>query len=339
MEKLRLGLIGLGGQGRAHANVLLSAPEDFPCELVAVCDIDPKKFEKQNFNFNLKEGQGTMGFDSMPCYTDFHEMIAREHLDMVSVVVPTYLHCEITVDCLKAGLHVLCEKPMALDTDECDKMMATAKECGKILMVGQCLRFWNEYIILKSMIDSGEYGKVLAGMFWRGGDTPSWSYQNWMLHKELGGGAIFDQHIHDVDMVQYLFGIPESVSSSAAIIHPGCNYETVCTNYIYPNGPVIFTHNDWTLSYGFAHGFRVNFEKATLEMVGGKLLLHVRGSGTKELTFVREPAVRAETRYLAECILGQHDNVIDPPFSARESVRIVKAEIASADKHAEPVKL
>ena len=341
MSFLKVGLIGLGGQGRAHAKALMSAQEKegYPCRLAAACDVRPEQFKKISVDFNIKESKSELGFESYPCYVDYKEMLAKESLDMVIIAVPTYLHCEISVYCLKAGVHVLCEKPMALNVEQCDEMIRTAKECGKQLMIGQCLRFWDEYLILKSYVDSGEFGKVRAGMFYRGGDTPKWSFNNWYLHKAMGGGAVFDQHIHDVDMVQYLFGMPDSVSTNGKIMFEDTNYDTVCTNYVYNNGPLVFSHNDWTLSCGFAHGYRVNFEHATLEMDSRGLTLTKRGEQAQKVDFTRTSALSNEVAYFAECAMGKHENEINPPESSRETIRLVTAEIASANGGANAVKL
>ncbi len=341
MSTLKVGLIGLGGQGRAHAKALMSAQkkEDYPCRLSAVCDIRPEQFETISVDFNIKESKSELGFKDYPCYTDYKEMLKNEKLDMVIIAVPTYLHCEISVNCLRAGVHVLCEKPMALNVDQCDEMIRTAKECGKQLMIGQCLRFWDEYLVLKSYIDSGELGRVLAGMFYRGGDTPKWSYNDWYLHKAMGGGAVFDQHIHDVDMVQYLFGMPDSVSTNGKVVLKDTNYDTVCTNYVYSNGPLVFSHNDWTLSCGFAHGYRVNFENATLEMDGNGIKLTKRGEETKKVEFAHTSALSNEVAYFAECVMGKRENVINAPESSRETIRLVTAEIASADNGAAAIGL
>lgn len=341
MNILKVGLIGLGGQGRAHAKALMNAQksESYPCCLSAVCDIRPEQFKTVSVDFNIKESKSNIGFGDYPCYTDYKEMLAKEQLDMVIIAVPTYLHREISVNCLKAGVHVLCEKPMAMNVAECDEMIRTAKTCGKQLMIGQCLRFWDEYLVLKSYVDSGELGRVLAGMFYRGGDTPKWSYHDWYLHKAMGGGAVFDQHIHDVDMVQYLFGMPDSVSTNGKIVLEDTNYDTVCTNYIYNNGPLVFSHNDWTLSCGFAHGYRVNFENATLEMDGRGITLTKRGEAAQKVEFARTSALSNEVAYFAECVMGKHENVINPPESSRETIRLVTAEIASADSGATATKL
>ena len=208
-----------------------------------------------------------------------------------------------------------------------------------MLMIGQCLRFWSEYTVLKEMIDSGEFGKVTAAMFYRGGSFPSWGYENWFQDKNRGGGAIVDQHVHDVDMVQYLFGMPDAVSTSGKILLDGSNFDTLCTNYIYKDGPVAFAHNDWTLSFGFKHGFRVNFERATLEM-GDKLILTRKETGkSEEVAFERVNALAAETAYFVDCILGKHENKINPPESSKDTIRLVRAEVESAQNGAMPIKL
>lgn len=337
--KLKIGLIGLGGQGRAHAKGLMAPPADFPGELVAVCDIREDRFCKIAQDFNISEAKSQIGFEAYHCYTDMDEMLAKETLDLVIVALPTYLHKEATIKLLCGGVHVLCEKPMALTAEDCEEMIRTAKDCGRELMIGQCLRFWDEYVILKGLIDSGKYGKVRAGMFYRGGATPRWSYQNWYLHKEKGGGAILDQHIHDVDMIQYLFGMPQAVSTSGKILYEDTMYDTLCTNYLYENGPLIFSHNDWTLSTPFSHGFRVNFDTATLEMGKGGLFLTEEGQKTEKVEFERHSALLAETKYMIEVINGVHANERNTPEMSMRTIRIVRAEVESADHGAMPVRI
>lgn len=339
MKQLNIGLIGLGGQGRAHAKGLMKQGEDYPGKLVAVCDINPEKFGTVKQEFNISESKSEIGFENYHCYTDMDEMLAKEALDLVIIALPTYLHKEATVKFLRGGVHVLCEKPMALTPEDCEEMIRVSKETGRQLMIGQCLRFWDEYTILKEILDSGRYGKMRAGMFYRGGSTPMWSFENWYLHKDKGGGAIFDQHVHDVDMVQYLCGMPEAVSASGKVIYEDTMYDTVCTNYLYKDGPLVFAHNDWTLSSPFAHGFRVNFERATLELGSGGLVLTEAEKKPVKVEFTRHSALVEETRYFIEVICGEHENLTNPPEASMQTIRLVRAEILSADRGAAPVAL
>ena len=104
---------------------------------------------------------------------------------------------------------------MAPSVEECEKMIETARRTGKNLMIGQCLRFAGQYDTIKKIVSSGEYGKAYSAFFFRGGGTPLWSYENWLLKREKGGGALFDQHVHDVDAVNHIFGMPKAVTTSS----------------------------------------------------------------------------------------------------------------------------
>jgi predicted dehydrogenase len=99
-------------------------------ELVAICDVDEAKFQNYKADFNIRGlADGEFDFSKFHCYTDVDDMLANEkELDMVSVIVPTYLHCEISCKCLEAGINVFCEKPMALNLEQCQKMIDTAKK-------------------------------------------------------------------------------------------------------------------------------------------------------------------------------------------------------------------
>ena len=182
---IKAGIIGIGSMGRGHLNNYIKfMAEKKGIELVAICDVDEAKFQNYKADFNIRGlADGEFDFSKFHCYTDVDDMLANEkELDMVSVIVPTYLHCEISCKCLEAGINVFCEKPMALNLEQCQKMIDTAKKADKRLMIGQCLRFWPEYEYLKDCVDSGRFGKVLCAYFYRGGATPAWSFNDW-YHK------------------------------------------------------------------------------------------------------------------------------------------------------------
>lgn len=333
---LKAAQLGLGGNGRGHlSNYNRFTDEGDIIKLVAVCDIDPEKFKKVNIEFNLDEVKGDVDFNGLHLYTDYKEMIEKEELDLVTISLPTYLHHDATVDFLNAGVNVLCEKPMGLDIAQCEDMIAAAKRNGKMLMIGQCLRFWDEYVMLKKFIDEKTYGDVTAGFFYRGGGTPKWSYNNWYLHKELGGGAIYDQHIHDVDMVSWLFGKPEAVSTSGKNLIKGSSFDTLSTNYFYADGKVINSQNDWTVSgTGFFMGFRVNFTNGTvvLDPATGFSAAH-RGEKLQKIELEKKTnAYYNETRYFAECILGMHENTVNTPEDSMDTIGLVHSEIRSAKR-------
>ena len=273
---MKVGLVGLGVMGSAHlAKYQRMAKENTGVELVAVCDVNESKLqsgEAQAGNLNIVDGRQDLS--KYTCYTCMEEMIKNENLDYVDLCLPTHLHEPMSVKAMEMGVHVFCEKPMARSSAQCASMIAAAKHTGKKLMIGHTLRYWDAYMFAKDYIDRGVFGKCLGAYLYRGGATPLWSWENWLLSKEHSGGCLLDQHIHDVDTIMWLFGMPKAVSTIARNVIPGSGYDIVSTNYIYEEGPVVNAQDDWTINgkgYGFKMLFRLNFEKGALNYENGKL--------------------------------------------------------------------
>ena len=259
---MRVGILGLGFMGKTHFNSFKGVEGT---DVVAVCDADAKKFTGGEKVGNLDTGDQALDLSGVATYTDFDKMIAEAELDAVSITLPTYMHARFTIKALEAGLHVLCEKPMALEIGQCQDMIAAAEKSGKILQVGHCIRFWPEYVKTKELIDSGQYGKVLAASFRRLSATPGWSWDNWITSSDKAGGALMDLHIHDSDYIQYVFGMPEAVYTSGVKIGSE-SYCHVATNYKYRDEKVITAEGGWLMadSFGFEMSFNIVLEKATI---------------------------------------------------------------------------
>lgn len=333
---LEVGLVGVGFMGRGHLdNYLRLEAEGFPVKLTAICDIDPDKFKNVFVKGNIDVGTDTYDFSKYKLYTDLDEMLDKEKLDYVDIALPTYLHAEASVKALDKGLHVLCEKPMALTSTECQQMVDAAKRNDRKLMIGQCLRFWPAYEYLKETVESGRLGEVVSAYFFRGGAPPRWSYQNWLLTKEKSGGCLLDQHIHDVDMINWLFGKPDQVSTMARNIIPGSGYDAVSTNYIYSDGKVINAQDDWTLEgdFGFDMIFRANFTGGNLVFEKGNLVENPKeGKGFRpelspDLGYYRE------IKYFANAIIEDEPITVATPESTMLTIQIAEAEYESAEKN------
>jgi len=214
---------------------------------------------------NIGDTSEEVDFGSLNVYTDFDKMLLDEKLDAVSITLPTYLHPDNAIKALAAGVNVMCEKPMALTAKACEGMIAEAKRSGKVLQIGHCVRFWPEYAKAKEIIDSGEYGKVIAGTFQRLGSAPTWSIDNWFADEQRSGGVALDLHIHDTDFVQYLFGMPKAVCSTGGK-SPGGSLVHISTQYIYDNDTAITAEGGWAMTpaFGFEMSFNIMLEKATL---------------------------------------------------------------------------
>jgi predicted dehydrogenase len=168
-------------------------------EIVCVCDIRPEMAE---------EAAQTTG---ARMYTDFDEMLRSETIDMLDICLPTYLHANFAVKALEKGIHVLTEKPLSLKREDVRRVYDAAKANGCRAMVAQVVRFWREYVYVREAFESGIYGKLLSGAMQRLGNTPRWSWDNWMRDPERSGLVPFDLHIHDLDYIVSTFGKPQRV--------------------------------------------------------------------------------------------------------------------------------
>ena len=345
-EKIvKVAVIGLGSMGRGHVEVYKRLErEGKPVKMVAVCDIDPKKLSGESASeLNLSDvGKDAVDYSAYRQYTSYDELFKKEKdLDYVDIVLPTYLHAPVSIKAMKKGFNVFCEKPMALNAAECKKMIETSVKTGKKLMLGQCLRFWGEYEYLKNCVSDGRYGNVISAYFFRGGGTPLWSFENWLLCREKGGGGLHDQHVHDVDMVQYLFGMPESLVTSGKIVYEGSGYDCCSTNYFYGDGKVVNVQNDWTINgeFGFDYNFRVNFEKGSVILKDGKLIVYPHEGEKFEPEFDKESAYYKEIVYFANCVRNDLPVEMSTPESCAKTIDIVCAEAKSADNNGKQIKL
>ncbi len=330
---LKMGLIGLGAMGRGHLSVIERLmKEEVGVKLVAICDIDPRVFGKVETSLNL-EGmeKAEYDFSGYHLYTDVDEMLEKEELDLVNVVVPTYEHSTVACKVMNKGIHCLSEKPMAVSLSQCQLMIDTAKKNNVHFMVGQCLRFWGEWAYLKNeFFVGGKFGAPIGGSFYRNGGTPA---REWFLCREKGGGALFDQHIHDVDMVNFLYGMPKAVSTVGRIVIPGSGYDTCATNYIYDERYCVHTENLW-VNYqgGFRHGFRADFEEGTVVFDGSKLQAFGKDYKAIEVpTIAQNGGHYPEMKYFINLIVNGGKNTINPPESSMDTIRIALAEMESAD--------
>ena len=348
---LKAAVIGAGRMGRGHIGVYQQLErEGYPVKLVAVCDVDEEKFRgERHYELNIAQSAKVSAAESRyaayHCYTDAAEMLAREELDVVDVVVPTYLHKDITQKALRAGVNVLCEKPMSLTPELCQEMIDTADETGKRLMIGQCLHFWKEYEILREKILSGEYGRVNDAYFYRGGaqnivTNPSW--QHWILDRRLGGGGLFDQHIHDIDVIRWCFGMPASVSTVGRTIYPKSAYDICTTRYTFADSDALISAHDNTCykgSYGFRYGYTVNFENGTMVFQDAQLTIMPEGAEAISVPPPENSAYYYEVRYFLDGVRSGEPYTRNMPEEARDNVRIALAEMESADRGGETVLL
>lgn len=260
---LNVGIIGFGFMGRMHYKCWSQRSD---VKITAICDANTNLVEDTKKAVgNIEGAADDIDFDSLKIYTDPDAMLEDQDLDAVSITLPTHLHPDFTSRILKSGVHVLCEKPMALTETSCREMIKAAGDAGKILQIGHCVRFWPEYAVSKQIIDSGKYGRVLAGSFRRLSAPPTWAADGWLSDSARSGGVALDLHIHDSDYVQYILGMPRGVKSQIANSLSGHTLH-IATQYCYENDIAVIAEGGWAMtpSFGFEMSFNIMLEKATI---------------------------------------------------------------------------
>ena len=331
--KLKVALLGFGGMGHFHATQYADQKE---CELIAIVDKDPKKFQQLAAKINLGES-GDVSLKGIHQYASYEEMMAMEKPDMVDICLPCDLHAEYAIRALQDGLHVLCEKPMARSVKEADQMIAAAKKAKKKLMIAQCLRFDPVYGAFKKIHDSGKYGKLLRMQAQRLSEAAKGT-GNWYRDAKRSGGAVLDLHLHDVDFLQYLFGtIPASVSTSGVFTagtgRASGGLDELLTHYDFGNGALVAAEGSWLHPQWFCNLSAV-YEKATVYLEGNKITIYQQDkkNQVKEIKG-KKNGYWEEIAYFAKCVLAKKDPVQCLPESTRDSIRIAFAEEKSAAEH------
>jgi len=331
---IRVGIVGFGFMGQMHIQCYKASGA---AEVVAICDTDESKLKGESGTAgNVAGTEEPLDLSGIELFTDFDKMINGAGLDAVSVTLPTYMHRDFTIKALEAGVNVMCEKPMAINQAQCEDMIAAAEKSGKILQIGHCIRFWPEYAKTKQIIDSGDYGAVVAASFRRLSATPTWSWQNWLMGGAKSGGALMDLHIHDADFVQYLFGMPKAVYTQG-IKGPSSDFDHVLTQYVYDDERVVAAEGGWVMmpGFGFEMSFNIILEKATIVFDVSRDPAFKLFVGESEEAVV--PEVEEGDGYLLEIahflksVGGEMVPEIITPAQSLNSVKLVLAEKQSAE--------
>ncbi|MGN0852799.1 MAG: Gfo/Idh/MocA family protein [Kiritimatiellia bacterium] len=317
---VRIALVGFGFMGRMHYGGWKRIPG---ANVVAVCDANLKQLTTVSGG-NLPGVDATTDFTGVAVFDDYAALLAAGGFDAVDITLPTALHPATAIAALEAGFHVLCEKPMALSVRDCDAMLAAAGKARRTLLIAQCLRFWPEYVALKRIVASGRYGAVVAADFQRSSNAPDpRGPHGWFLDERKSGGCLLDMHIHDADMVAWLFGPPASAS---AWVHRRADgvLDHAQLRYAYPDKIVTATVS-WAVAktLGFEASFRVVFEKATVVMDGRRerpFMVYPDRGRPFAPKVPKRSAYEAEQRYFLDLVRGRADGSVLSARDARDAV-------------------
>ena len=333
---VKVAIAGLGFMGRTHLAVYRRLGN---VQVVAVCDTSADAFEPgRRAAGNIDTGSDSLDLGGARTFTDFGELLEAGGFDFVDLALPTFLHAEFSIRALEAGYHVFCEKPMALDGASADAMLAKVRETGRLFGIGLCLRFWPAYVEARKLVDQGRYGRLKHLALKRYSSPPTWGRNNWYHQSALSGNAALDLHVHDVDLMLWHAGIPQSVRSVGVKEKDG-GFSHISTLYRYPELSAT-TEGGWGFSRTF--GFRMTalyvLERATIELDSSRspMLTVCPEDGDKW-----SPELPAEDGYFHELKdfveavrTGKHSGIVTPRDAAL-AVKLCAEEIRSARENRE----
>jgi UDP-N-acetylglucosamine 3-dehydrogenase len=317
---MKIGILGAGFMGTTHARAYAKIPG------VSIAAVSSRRLEKAEKLASEVGARAT---------TDDRSIIEDPSIEAISNTLPTPLHAEPTIAALRAGKHVLLEKPLALQAAEGDGMIAVAQQTGKTLMIAHVLRFWGEYVALAEFVHAGKLGKPISATAARLSQFPSWGGE-WFLDPAWSGGAVLDLCVHDFDVLNWVLGAPRSVYARGREMRPGLwNDVHALVDYGGASGAVEgsqFLPQD----YPFTSTLKVLCEGGVIELVfraggisvemGGGASLTVHEAG-KAYPLAPKPgdAYDNQAAYFVDCVRNGVTPALGTPGQARLAVAVANA--------------
>ena len=275
MEKLRWGLLGCGDISRKRIAPTLIDLDD--CELLAVARANYPQAESFAKEFSVNRW-----------YKDWQDLIMDDEINAIYIATPVYLHAEQTIAAAKAGKHVLCEKPMALNAQDCELMIETCKKHDVTLGVAYYRHFYPVITHIKDIILSGEIGEpVIAEIHaFEWFDRKPGEPRYWLLQKELsGGGPMMDFGCHRIEVLQHLFGDIKEIQSCLFNVH--FNREVEDTAFV----SLLFKNHTQAIIRVTHAAYEA---RDTLDIFGTKGSIHVPHLNSGTMTVKTEKGERKE---------------------------------------------
>jgi predicted dehydrogenase len=327
---VKIGIVGLGFMGATH---LAAYSKIADIEVGGIATKTERSLAEHlaQAGGNLDRPATVFDFSRVRQYQHWRELVLDPGYDVIDICLPTDLHTEIAITALAAGKHVLCEKPMALTSLDCDRMLEAADKCNRVLMIAHVLRFWPEFNFLHNFVHSRQGGQVRAATFQRRCGIPDWS--GWLPIEARSGGAVLDLLVHDIDQALMLFGLPETITAT-----PVGDVDAIDARLSYPNGLEVRIEGGWLASgTPFSMGFAARSEHALLELNAEGLFLD-DGTGRHKVQPPEGDAYDAEIGYFVDCCrTGKRPDRCLPQQSA-QAVKLALALKKARAKGGEPIK-
>jgi predicted dehydrogenase len=335
---MKVGLVGVGFMGWIH---WLAYQRIAGIEVSAICSSDPKKRSGDWTDIQGNFGPPGEKVDLTGCEV-FHSLdeLLVSDVDIVDICLPPSLHVGASEAAMKAGKHVFCEKPLALNATDCDLLVSTASEYGVKLFVGHVLPYFPEYQYARALIESGTYGKLKGGHFKRIISDPTWLPD--FYDRKTVGGPMIDLHVHDAHLIRMLFGMPERVASFGRMRGDVVEF----CNSIFDFGESNFTVSATCgvinqQGRPFMHGYEIHLEDATVHFEFAAYSDHPEAAPLKVLvsdgTVVRPELPTGddvagfvgEIQEVQRCIVEDTDSAILGGELARDAILLAERQTES----------
>lgn len=306
---IRVAIVGTGNISHAHVQAYLRFPQR--CRIVALVDIVPEKAQAMKEKYQL----------DADVYDAHEKILPRTDIDLVDVCTPPYVHAQISINALRSGKNVVCEKPMAASLEECDEMLRARDESGKLLSIIAQNRFRKPIRDLKALLDSGIAGPVrhaqVDSFWWRGHCYYDlWWRGTW---EKEGGGCTLNHAVHHIDMLGWMMGLPESVTSLLAnTAHDNAEVEDLSVSILrYPGALAQLTAS--VVHHGEEQQLIFQCEKAKIAAPFSCYASVSMGNGFPARNETLEKEIKAFTDSLPPVPYEGHDGELENVLSALET--------------------
>jgi predicted dehydrogenase len=309
-------------------------------QLVAVAS----NVEKQ-LTGDLSDIQGNIGgpgekldFSAVRKYRDPLEAARDPEVEAVDICLPTHQHAEAAMAALRAGKHVLVEKPMALDGASADAIVDEARRSGRILMGAQVVRFIPSYRSAAEMVRCGKLGQVRSAIFRRRCAAPAWSA--WLSDPAASGGGVFDLLIHDIDFCVHLFGCPQAVIARGyEDMKRGVDW--ILAELEYPGIGAVAISGGWhhPKAFPFSMEYTIVADGGTLEFdsAGVPLTMYGADGNAQKVETPEVDGYEEEIRYFAECAKAGVQPEYCPPEQSAAAIKLARLMLESRSRNGEKI--
>lgn len=259
---INIGIVGIGFLGMIH---YLACQRLNRVRVRAICEQDPVRLAGDWRAIRGSFGpQGRiMDLTGVSRYTRLAEMLRDPRLDVIDICLPPAAHAEAAIAALRAGKHVFCEKPIALQVGDAERVVAAARRAGRLLLVGHVLPFFPEYRFLYHTVATARFGRLLGGSFKRLMADPRWAPD--FFDPQATGGPMIDLNIHDAHFVRLLCGQPRAVQTVGRL--RGTVPEWFQSQFLFDDPSLAITVTGGVIRQQgrpFTHGYEVYLERATI---------------------------------------------------------------------------